>query len=219
MEALEAIKGRRSIRGFKPEPVDQNTLYEILEVARWSPSYKNSQPWEVTVVSGKKKEELSDMLIKLLREGRPFNPDLAHPQKWPLRETKRIERLMRSRGVIRDLPKDEKEAQRLIQEANFRFYGAPHVLFLHQSKELSMWSLFDLGLFAQTLMLSAYAKGVHSVPQAFVTLYANEIKEFLGIPQTQRLIIAISMGYPDTSSPEYRFRSERDPVEEFVKWV
>jgi nitroreductase len=219
MDAFEAIKGRRSIRAFRPEPVDQAVLHEILEAARWSPSYKNSQPWEVVVVSGKRKEELSEMLIGLLRQARPFNPDLPHPQRWPERETKRIERLVSSRGAIRNLPQDEKEAQRLVQEANFSFYRAPHVLFLHQSKDLSMWSLFDLGLFAQTLMLSAYAKGVHSVPQAFVTLYAKEIKEFLEIPQSQRLIIGISMGYPDTSSPEYSFRSERDPVDTFVRWL
>ncbi len=37
---------RMSIRQFKPEPVPKEILMEIIDIAKWSPSYKNSQPWE-----------------------------------------------------------------------------------------------------------------------------------------------------------------------------
>ena len=59
MDAIECIKSRMSIRKFKPDPVHDDILAEIVETAKWSPSYKNSQPWEVAIVSGEKKESLS----------------------------------------------------------------------------------------------------------------------------------------------------------------
>lgn len=55
MEAIECIKTRMSIRKFRHCPVPKNILTEIINTAQWSPSYKNSQPWEVVIVSGEKK--------------------------------------------------------------------------------------------------------------------------------------------------------------------
>jgi len=46
MELREAIKGRRSIRKFKPVEVPRSLMEEIMEEARWSPSWGNTQPWE-----------------------------------------------------------------------------------------------------------------------------------------------------------------------------
>ena len=59
MELLEGIETRRSYRAFKSTDVSRETIERILQAAGKSPSYKNTQPWEVAVVRGKKKEELS----------------------------------------------------------------------------------------------------------------------------------------------------------------
>ena len=48
MEVLEAIKTRRSIRRYKPDPVPKEALEKILEAGRWAPSASNEQPWEFT---------------------------------------------------------------------------------------------------------------------------------------------------------------------------
>ncbi len=105
------------------------------------------------------------------------------------------------------------------KKANFRFYGAPHAIYLFQESSLSPWSLFDMGLFAQSLMLAAHAVGLGSVPQAFVTDYAREVKKFLAIPATKRLILGISIGYPDLRSPVNAFRTDRVGTDELVKWI
>ena len=68
MDTLECIKSRQSIRGFKAEPVPRELLLQIIETARYSPSYKNTQPWEVMIVSGEKKRGLSNMLLDLLEK-------------------------------------------------------------------------------------------------------------------------------------------------------
>ena len=102
--------------------------------------------------------------------------------------------------------------------ANFRFYGAPHAVYLLQEGALSLWSLFDLGLFAQSFMLAAHARGIGTVPQAFATDYARQTKDFLGIAASKRLVLGLSMGYPDRESPFNALRTDRSPTEEFLNW-
>jgi len=68
-------------------------------------------------------------------------------------------------------------------------------------------------------MLAAHAKGLATVPQAFATDYAKEVKEFLGIPADKRLILGLSVGYPDMESPINAYRTERMAPEEFSTWM
>ena len=80
MDAIECIKTRMSIRKFKPDPVPVGTLMKVIDTAKWSPSYKNSQPWEIVIVSGRKKEELTNLLIGLLEQNEKPCSDLPEPE-------------------------------------------------------------------------------------------------------------------------------------------
>ncbi len=219
MDAIQCIETRRSIRKFKSEPVPKETLKEILKTARWSPSYKNTQPWECILLSGAKKNAVTEMMIQLLDKNEKPCPDMPEPQSWPPVEAARIDKLMKRRAQMPGNSLNDPEALRMAKKANFSFYGAPHALYLYQDASLTPWSLFDMGLFAQTLMLAANARGVATVPQGFATDYAKYVKEFLGIPETKRLIIGISIGYADSEAPENAFRTDRDEIETFVKWM
>lgn len=219
MEAMECIKTRRSIRKFKPEPVVKEVLAEIIQTAQWSPSYKNTQPWEVIVLSGAKKEALTRLMIQMLEKETASCPDLPEPKSWPAAEAARIDRLMKRRAEAMGTSMNDPNALKQAKKANFGFYGAPHEIYLFQDGSLSLWSLFDMGLFAQSLMLAARAKGLGTVPQAFATDYAQYIKEFLGIPKTKRLVIGIAIGYPDMQAPENAVRSDRGAVDELVRWM
>jgi nitroreductase len=219
MDAIECIKTRMSIRKFKEEPVPKETLMTVIDDARWSPSYKNSQPWEVAIVSGTKKDELSKILIGLLEKGEKPRPDIAEPISWPSGIEKRINEHLKRRGEYFGIDLTSPETLRRAKTANFRFYGAPHGIFLFQDSALPLWSLFDIGLFAQSLMLAAHAHGLGSVPQAFLTDYSHVIKEFLGIPESKRLVLGISIGYPDLKDRANTYRSNRISTSEIVRWV
>lgn len=219
MNAIDCIKTRQSIRAFRPDPVPAETLNAVIAAAQRSPSYKNSQPWEAAVVSGRRKAGLSEMLIGLLEKSAPLTPDIASPTAWPDAEARRIARLFRLRGAATGIDLNDPEIVIKAKKANFSFYRAPHVIFLYQDGSLSMWSLFDMGLFAQTLMLAAHASGLGTVPQAFLTDYARETKEFLGIPESKRLVLGISIGYPDMDAPINKFRSDRDETANIVRWI
>ena len=218
METMENIKSRRSYRAFKPDPIPEEIMQEIIEAAGNSPTYMSTQPWEVAVVTGKKKDQLADKLLTLAKTNAPTSPDIPTPPPWPeemdRRKNEHGARRLKTIGVERD-DKEGREALRLM---NYDFYGAPCTVFLYMDGSLEEWSVFDMGLFTQTLLLAAHTKGIGSVIQASVTQYATEIKQFLGINQDKKLLICIPMGYPDPDALINNYRSIKKKPEEFVTW-
>jgi nitroreductase len=217
MDAIECIKTRMSIRKFRPDPVPMQILQEVIDTAKWSPSYKNSQPWEVVIVSGDKKEALTKHLVELFERGEEPSPDLPQPRSWPPAVKARINALIKKRSQLTGKDMNAPEVRKKSKIANFQFYGAPHGFFLFQDSSLTDWSLFDMGLFSQSLMLAAHAHGLGTVPQAFLTDYARQVKKFLDIPESKRLVLGISIGYPDLESPVNRFRTDRISTDEIVR--
>lgn len=215
MDAIECIKTRFSVRKYKPEPVPDEILNTVITTAMRSPSYKNTQPWEVIVLSGAIKDKVSTALIGALESGAPSTPDIPHPASWPTENQARIDELYRKRNINTTDPDLAKRGK----IANFNFYGAPHGIYLLHDSSLGGWSIMDMGMFAQSIMLSAHAMGLGTVPQGFLTDYASVVKETLGIPASRRLCLGISIGYPDLAHPANQFRTERVPMSEIVRWM
>src|SRR6185437_6207572 len=71
MDFEELVQTRRSVRGFKNEPVARTLIEEILEVAKRAPSSMNTQPWHVHVLSGKP-----------LEHERRRQPQARHRRPW-----------------------------------------------------------------------------------------------------------------------------------------
>ncbi len=62
-EVLRAIRERRSVRAFRPDPVEREKVEAVLEAGRWAPSGKNTQPWRFVVVeSAAKRQELARLV-------------------------------------------------------------------------------------------------------------------------------------------------------------
>jgi len=64
-DVLNTIKNRRTIRKFKPDPIDEEKLQMILEAGRWAPSFSNLQPWRFIVIKG---QDLKNALDKAVKE-------------------------------------------------------------------------------------------------------------------------------------------------------
>ena len=218
MELLEGIKTRRSFRAFKPDPVPQEVLRSILELARKSPSYTNTQPWEVAVVSGKRKDELSRILLEMAKSGATANPDIPLPRNWPPELGNRGREHRMKRFKFLGIDPDNEQQREESRLRNFELYGAPCAVFLFMDNTLSPWSIFDMGIFAQSLILAAHSFGVGSCLQAMLAIYPNAVREFLGIPKTKQLIIGISMGYPDPEARVNAYQSDRVSLDDFVQW-
>jgi len=218
MEILEGIKTRQTTRAFKPNPITRDVMQKILQAASNSPSYANTQPWEVVVVSGKKKDELSGKLLELARAKAPTIPDLPIPKGWPPALEERFREQQARRLSKLGVARDDEEARERLRLMNFEFYGAPCVVLLLMDGSLGEWSIFDMGLFTQNLILLAHSLGVESCLQASVTNYAGEIKKFLGIAESKKLVICISLGYPDEKAKVNTYRSLKQKPDEFTRW-
>ena len=83
MEIFQAVTARRSIRRFRPDPVPEALLREILGAARWSPSWGNTQTWEIAVVTGEPLERLQTASRQRFLDGVIPEPDTSMPGIWP----------------------------------------------------------------------------------------------------------------------------------------
>jgi nitroreductase len=218
MELLEGIGTRKSIRGFKPTPIPDGVMNKVLQAVANSPSYTNTQPWELAVVCGKKRDDLSKIIHDLAKAKAPTKPDLPMPTAWPpemeARSREHGARRLNTLGIARE---DEvgRENLRLM---NYEFYGAPCAIFLFADRSLGAWSIFDMGLCAQSLILAAHGLGLGTVLQASVTNYADAIRKFLGIAESKQLVLCISIGYADEKAKLNEYRALKRKPEEFTKW-
>ncbi len=218
METMENIRSRQSYRAFKPDTIPWKVMQEIIEAASNSPTYMGTQPWEMAVVTGKKKEQLSQKLLELAKSNAPTSPDIPVPTSWPAELDQRKHEHGARRLSTLGIKREDKEGREKMRLLNFEFYGAPCAVFLYMDGSLGEWSIFDMALFTQNLLLAAYARGIGSVIQASVTEYAKEIKQVLGIGLHKKLLVCISMGYPDPDATVNTYRSLKKKPEEFVTW-
>jgi len=129
MEVLDNIITRRSYRVFKNDPILKSDLNIIIEAASNSPSYTNTQPWELAIVTGKKKDELAGELLELAKMNASINPDIPKPESWPpvleARSREHGKRRLETLGISRS----DKEGREKLRLMNYEFYGAPCALF------------------------------------------------------------------------------------------
>ncbi len=83
MDIAVAVKERRSIRKFKPNPVPRELISEIIEKARWSPSWGNTQPWDLYVVSGEPLEKFKKANRERCLADESSKSEIAMPEIWP----------------------------------------------------------------------------------------------------------------------------------------
>ncbi|MFH1381369.1 MAG: nitroreductase [Chloroflexota bacterium] len=219
MDVVTALKTRKSIRGFLPRPVPRETLEEILKIACRAPSGANTQPWEVAVVGGEKMKELKDAIYQAAKSGVAEMSDFTHGyhgQKEPY--------LSRQREVgfglygLLGIKREDRQRREEWGLQGRRFFDAPNALVLYLDKDLGPLTVFDVGLFAQSITLTALTFGLGTCILASVARFPNIIRGMLGIPPEKKIVCGIAIGYPDDAHPANKLESTRAPLSEFTKW-
>jgi len=216
MELLKAIKERKSIRAFKPDIIPKETVEEILTLAANAPSAINLQPWELYVVMGDEKARLSRRLLKAYREKKiSCSPGNVKP----------LAEQFSKRGVASFelmnpyLEKIGQDFNVFINEGSCNFYGAPVAIILCLDNAFSKARLVDIGIILGYITLIAYDFGLGTCPIGLISAYEDDIKELLDIPENKDVVIGIAIGYPDWTNPINEFKTPRDSIDSFVRWI
>ena len=219
MDFEQAVNSRYSARMFRPQPVPDETIQRILELSQQTPSWCNSQPWQLVITRGEGTERLRRRLYGHARSGALPAPDFPFPAAYlgVYRERRKVcgVQLYQSLSIGRD----DKAAAAEQSLENFRLFGAPHVAIVTTVEALGAYGMLDCGLYVQTFMLAARSLGVDSIAQAALASYPELLRELLGLPGDRKIVCGVSFGYADAGHRIHSYRTERAAPQEVARFV
>ena len=220
MELRAAIEGRRSIRKFKAKEISQEIIRDILETARWAPSWGNTQLWEFYVLTGKRLDEFREANHRSFVDGQSFPLDVPMHEVWPERLKGRYGELGKMMLTTLNVKRDDKEARHRLYEDMTLLFGAPCLVVACIPRDILVeYAMLDIGLIVQTICLLAYDKGIGTCIMAMAVRNPGLLRKILSLPDDRKIAIGIAMGYPDENFPLNNFERKRVDISEYVKWV
>jgi len=221
MELMEAVEKRKSIRAYMPGPVGKEIVEKLLRAAMMAPSGSNSQPWKFYVVTGTRKKALDEVLLQCLEEGRRTSNELQVQREGGDEKAQEIINSRRSdltRAIMNLLVKNDLPLEMFVK-GSFTYFGAPVAIFVTMDQSLGENNLVSIGAAVENLLLAACENGLGTCWIGMALMYAKEIKENLGIPDTERIVSSLALGYPDEAAPINSFKAGRDDFDSFTEWI
>jgi nitroreductase len=221
MQFDEVMLGRRSIRGYKADPVPQELIAEILTLAMRAPTSMNTQPWNFHVITGEPLDRIragnTERMVagvpqsREFRTGQPFNG--IHRE----RQIGVAKQLFAAMGIARD---DAAARQDWVLRG-FRQFDAPVCIIISYDKVLdgSDDTPFDCGGVVNALVNAAWSRGLGTVINSQGIMQSPVVREHAGIPDDQVIMKSIALGWPDHSFPANAVVSERKSIAEAVRFV
>jgi len=220
MEMQEAIRNRRSIRQFLAKSVSEDTIRDLITDTRWSPSWGNTQPWEVVVATGSKLEKFKKKNKEALLAGKEAAPDIPMPQVWSEAYLARYKELGKSVLGALSIAREDKEGRLQHFIKMFSFFDAPAIVLVAIDKELSIeYAMLDAGIFLQTFCLLAHDRGLGTCILAAMVSYPEIARELFSVPENKLFVMGAALGWPDPDAPVNRFERQRGSLDEFVRWA
>ena len=218
-----AITSRRSLRAFLPTQVPRQTVEEILAVASRAASGTNTQPWKVYVLTGESKSSLSRKIVDTHNDPRAL---AAHREEYDYYPTEWVSPYIdRRRKVGWDLygllgiAKTDKARMHAQHQRNYTFFDAPVGLMFTIDRVMRQGSWLDYGMFLQSVMVAARARGLDTCPQAAFLQFHRIILEHVGAPAGETLVCGMSLGHAAPTAIENPLVTERASVAEFTRFL
>ena len=228
IECFDAVlRARQSIRAFTQQPVDDQVLIDIVQLASRAPSGTNTQPWRAYVVKGDSRDKLCAKVCAA-HDALRLDPSLAvqfaepydyYPEKWvsPYIDRRR-ENGWGLYGLL-GIAKGEKDKMHAQHQRNYRFFDAPVGMFFTLDKIMGRGSLVDYGMFLQSLMLAAQVRGLATCPQAAWNGFSSVILPHLGAGDQEMLVCGMAIGYADPGAVVNTYYTPREDARTFIKWL
>ncbi|EKF74459.1 oxidoreductase [Alcanivorax hongdengensis A-11-3] len=218
LSLADALRQRRSVRGFQSRRVPQPTLEEVFGLAQLAPSNCNIQPWKVWVASGDVKDELSRRMVEKVSAGVPFAPDYESlPRFQDEYRERQVECAMALYGSM-GIAREDRQGRQRAELRNFQMFDAPHVAFIGMESQFGVTVALDVGMYVQSLLLTMTAYGIGSCAQGSMRYYPQDVRDVFGIRDGLSILLGISFGYEDDQVAANRTRVGRVPVDQSVTY-
>lgn len=218
-----AITSRRSIRAFLPQAVAREDIEAILEVAARAPSGTNTQPWKVYVLTGQTKDKLSQAILDVYadpaRSSQHTEEYNYYPREWVSPYIDRRRKVGWDLYALLGLTRENKAGMQAQHGRNYAFFDAPVGLIFTIDRVMEQGSWLDYGMFLQSVMIAARGRQLDTCPQAAFTQFHKVIGDVLQIPESERVVCGMSLGYADPEKIENTLVTEREPVAGFAKFL
>ncbi|MCP5029477.1 MAG: nitroreductase [Actinomycetia bacterium] len=221
MDYETLVGERRSIRGYKKDPVPKEVIDEIITLAKGAPSSMNTQPWHFHVITGAPLELIREGNTERMMAGAAVDREikLGHGYEGIHRD-RQVEiaiQLFEAMGIERD---DKPRRQDWVMRG-FRQFDAPVSIVVTMDKELAddTVSHFDLGAATYGLVLAAADKGLGTVINGQGIMQSSVVREHGNIPETEVIMTCVAMGYPDEDFVANAVKSRRASNDDVVSYV
>ncbi|MBJ8345523.1 nitroreductase family protein [Antrihabitans sp. YC2-6] len=208
---------RWTCRQFLPDQVPQETIETLLNLAQRTPSWCNTQPWQVELTAGAATDRFRSELLDHIRSA-PLTPDLPFPAAYTgAYQQRRREcgfQLYDSVGIV----KGDHAATMRQSIRNFELFDAPHVAIITTEADLGTYGAVDCGLYINTFLLGAQSLGLAAAPQAALASHSKFLHTYFDLPDNRQVVAGISFGYADLAHPINSFRTRRATVDQVVNW-
>lgn len=220
-DVFEAARTRRSIRAYKPDPVPVDTLREIVALARHAPSGSNIQPWRVHVMTGATLKRVGNAIRHAFVTEEPGHKRDYDYYTDPIEEPYLARRRQCGWGLYTTLGigRGEREKSKAYRATNYTFFGAPVGLVCTIDRRLEKGSWLDYGMFLQTIMLAARARGLHTCAEAAIASYPGIVRRELAMTNDWIVICGMALGYADPEAPVNAFQPPRIAVEDYAVFL
>ena len=221
MDYDEVVQGRRSIRGFKPDPIPKETLKEIIALAMRAPSSLNTQPWNFYIVAGAPLDRIrrgnTERNLAGVPDSREFRSHGAYEGAHRERQIEIAKQLFAAMGIERD----NKEKRHDWVLRGFRQFDAPASIVVTYDRAIHGGDIapFDCGAVTNALVNAAWSRGLGCVINSQGIMQSPVVREHAGIPDDQVIMICVAIGYPDESFPANAVVSRRKSVDEATTFV
>ena len=221
MQFDEVILGRRSIRGYKPDPVPRALIEEVLALALRAPSSMNTQPWHLHVITGAPLERIrqgnTDRMLAGVPQSREFRTGEAFAGHHRDRQVGVAKQLFAAMGIARE---DKARRDDWVMRG-FRQFDAPVCVIIAYDRVLdgSDDTAFDCGAVATALVNAAWSRGLGTVINSQGIMQSPVVREHAAIPADQVIMKSIALGWPDDSFPANAVVSARRSVNEAAVFV
>ncbi len=218
MHVDEALKTRISIRDFLDKPVSQDTVREILDAARWSPSGGNLQPWKVIVVAGDARQKVIDLASDVLEnnpKGEADEAPIYPPKLWEPFRSRRF-KIGEDMYALLGVPREDKPARLAWVARNYQFFGAPVGLFFVIDRGLGRGQWAHIGMLMQSIALAATARGLGTCMQESWAAVRKTLHSHFALAENEILYCGMALGHPNPDAPVNTLRSDRIEVDELA---